>query len=103
MKPRLPEQFVIGYRPVIHARSGLMLGIRQPLDGPIFETKQDAEVWCMNAMASHYDRRLGLSDARIYPYKGMAACFPDPPRNRIYDIERILGGRRADLPIRGLT
>ena len=95
MKPRLPEQFVVGYRPVIHARSGLMLGIRQPLDGPIFQTKQDAEVWCMNAMASHYDRRLGLSDARIYPYKGMAACFPDPPHNRLNDVERISRGAKG--------
>jgi hypothetical protein len=71
MKPRLPETLVVGYRPVVHAREGLMLGIRQPLDGPVFETKQDAEHWCIHAMASHYDRRLGMSDARIYAFKGL--------------------------------
>jgi hypothetical protein len=88
MKLRLPEQFVVGYRPVIRGRKGLMLGIRQPLDGPIFESKRDAEVWCINAMTSHFDRRLGMSDARIYPFKGMAACFPDPPEDHLKDTER---------------
>jgi len=62
---------VVGYRPVVHARKGFMLGIRHPLDGPVFETKQDAENWCIHAMISHYDRRLGMSDATIYPFKGM--------------------------------
>ena len=57
-----------------------MLAIRQPLDGPIFETMEDAEHWCIHAMVSHYDRLLGMSDARIYPFRGMAACFPEPRR-----------------------
>jgi hypothetical protein len=35
-----------------------MLGIRQPLDGPVFEKLEDAEHWCIHAMISHYDARL---------------------------------------------
>ena len=50
---------------------GLMLGIRQPLDGPIFEKLEDAQNWCIHAMISHYDRRLGMSDAKIEPFQGM--------------------------------
>jgi hypothetical protein len=71
MKTGLQETLVVGYRPVVHAREGLMLGIRQPLEGPVFDTRQDAEHWCFHAMASHYDRRLGMADARIYPFKGL--------------------------------
>jgi hypothetical protein len=48
-----------------------MLGIHQPLDGPIFKTMTDARNWCIHAMISHYDRRLGMSDARIKPFKGL--------------------------------
>jgi hypothetical protein len=29
------KKFVTGYRPVVRAREGRMLGIRQPLDGPV--------------------------------------------------------------------
>jgi hypothetical protein len=65
------QQYLVGYRPVVHARVGRMLGIRQPLDGPIFESAHDAENWCIHAMISHYDRRLGMSDATIYRFKGM--------------------------------
>ena len=33
--------------------------------------------WCIHAMISHYDRRLGMSDAHIYPFKGLVDCgFP---------------------------
>jgi hypothetical protein len=41
------------------------------LDGPIFEKLEDARNWCIYAMIDHYDRRLGMSDARIEPFKGM--------------------------------
>ncbi len=30
-------KFLRGYRPVVHAREGSMLGIRQPIDGPVFK------------------------------------------------------------------
>ena len=46
-----------------------MLGIRQPLHGPVFEELEDARNWCIYAMIDHYDRRLGMSDARIEPFK----------------------------------
>ena len=68
------QNFLTGYRPVVRARQGLMLGMRQPLDGPIFEKLEDARNWCIHAMISHYDRRLGMSDARIEPFKGMVTA-----------------------------
>jgi hypothetical protein len=54
-----------------------MLGIRQPLDGSIFQKLEDAE--CIYAMIDHYDRRLGMSDARIEPFKGLVDCGPPDP------------------------
>jgi hypothetical protein len=65
------KKFVTGYRPVVRAREGRMLGIRQPLDGPVFDILEDAENWCMYAMIDHFDRKLGMADAKIYPFKGM--------------------------------
>jgi hypothetical protein len=83
------QKFVEGYRPVVHARQGLMLGIRQPLDWPVFQKLPDAERWCIHAMISHYDRRLGMSDARIEPFKGLVNCFAEPPASLLRDVERI--------------
>jgi hypothetical protein len=65
------QQYMVGYRPVVYAREGRMLGIRQPLDGPVFEKLEDARNWCIHAMISHYDRRLGMSDARIERFTDM--------------------------------
>jgi hypothetical protein len=79
-------KFMTGFRPIVHAREGCMLGIRQPLDGPIFEKLEDAECWCIHAMASHYDRRLGISDARIEPFKGMVNCFAEPAGSLLKDV-----------------
>jgi hypothetical protein len=76
----------MGFRPVVHARERLMLGIRQPLDGPVFEQLEYAEHWCIHVMVDHYDRRLGLSDARIAPFKGMVACGPPPDPAMLRDI-----------------
>ena len=64
------QNFVTGYKPVVLARVGRMLGIRQPLDGPVFEQLEHAEYWCWYAMIDHYERGLGMSDARIEPFKG---------------------------------
>jgi hypothetical protein len=47
-------KFITGLRPVIHAREGRMLGIRQP-----------------PTMARYYGIRLGMSDATIEPFEGM--------------------------------
>ena len=65
------KKYITGYRPIVSARHGRMLGIRQPLDGPIFEKLEDAQNWCIHAMISHYDRRLGMSDAKIEPFSGL--------------------------------
>jgi hypothetical protein len=70
--PKRVQKLVTGYRPVVHAREGRMLGIRQPLDGPVFEKVEDARNLSIYAMIDHYDRRLGMSDARIEPFKGLA-------------------------------
>src|SRR6476469_7451923 len=59
------QKFMSGYRPVVRAREGRMLGIRQPLDGPVFDTLEDAENWCIHAMISHYERKLGMAGARF--------------------------------------
>jgi hypothetical protein len=72
------KKLVRGFRPIVHARQGLMLGIRRPLDGPIFQTIVHADQWCIDVTANHYDRRLGLSDARIEPFKGPVNCFAEP-------------------------
>jgi hypothetical protein len=84
------QKLLTGYRPLVHARQGRMLGIRQPLHGPIFQKREDAEYWCIHAMISHYDRRLGLSDARIEPFKGLVDCGgPPSDPGQLRDIERI--------------
>ncbi len=66
-----PLTFMTGFQPVISARQGCMLGSRNPLDGPVFDTLQDAIDYSMAVMADHFDRGLGLSDARIERFKGM--------------------------------
>jgi hypothetical protein len=66
-----------------------MLGIRQSLDGPVFEALDDARNWCIHAMISHYDRRLGMSDALIKPFEGMVDCGPPPDPALMRDIDRI--------------
>ena len=83
------QRLVTGYRPVVHAREGVMLGIRQPLDGPVFEKLEDARNWCIYAMIDHYDRRLGMSDARIEPFNGLVDCGPPPDPALVRDIERM--------------
>ena len=50
------QQFCVGFRPVVRARVGAMLGIRQPLDGPVFEKLEHAQYWCWHAMLDHYER-----------------------------------------------
>ena len=64
-----------------------MFGMRQPMDGPVFEKLEHAEEWCMDVMIDQYDRRLGLSDARIEPFKGLVDCSTPPGLLR--DITRI--------------
>ena len=69
MKPQIT--CMTGFRPVIHAHQGRMLGSRNPLDGPVFATLQDAIDYSIGVMANHFDSGLGLSDARNVRFKGM--------------------------------
>ena len=78
MGGRQNQKYIVGFRPAVYARQGLMLGIRQPLDGPVFEKLEHTEYWCWAVMVDHYDRRLCMSDARIEPFKGMVSCGPPP-------------------------
>jgi hypothetical protein len=89
MRNKPVQRLIIGYRPAVRAREGRMLGIRQPLDGPVFEKLEDARNWCINAMIDHCDRRLGMSDAKIEPFKGLVDCGPPPDPALVRDIERI--------------
>src|SRR4029453_931537 len=84
------QKLITGYRPVVRAREGRMLGMRQPMDGPIFEKLEEAQNWAIHAMIRHFDRRLGMSDARIEPFKGLVDCG-GPPSDpaQLRDIERI--------------
>ncbi len=84
------QTFMTGNRPAVRAGEGRILGIRQPLDGPVFETLEDARNWCIHAIISHYDRRLGMSDATIEPFKGMVNCGGPPSvPAQLRDITRI--------------
>jgi hypothetical protein len=90
IRPRAKRQkYLTGYRPVVYAREGLMFGMRQPMDGPVFETIELAEHWAFHVMIDHYDRRLGLSDARIKPFKGMVDCGTPVDPALLRDIIRI--------------
>jgi hypothetical protein len=97
------KRVVTGYRPVVHAREGRMLGIRQPLDGPVFDTLDDAENWCIYAMSDHYERKLGMADAKIHPFKGMLDFGPPPDPVRLHETQRVIAEvaeerRRAGMP-----
>jgi len=34
-----------GYRPAVRARQGLTWGMRNPFDGPVFKSLEEAEQW----------------------------------------------------------
>ena len=70
--------FIKGYKPVVRARQGRMLGIRQPLDGPVFEELRHAEYWCWEAIVDHCERGLGMSDAEIEPFQGVSRLLGQP-------------------------
>jgi hypothetical protein len=84
------RKFVVGFRPEVRAREGRMLGIRQPLDGPVFDILEDAENWCMYAMIDHFDRKLGMADAKIHPFKGMLDFGPPPDPVRVRETQRVV-------------
>lgn len=44
---------------------------------------------CIEMMIDHYDRRLGMSDAKIEPFKGMVDCGTAPDAALLRDITRI--------------
>ena len=72
--------FIRGFRPVIHARRGRMLGMRNPLEGPVVGTIQDAIASIVGVMANHFDRGLGLFDARIKRFEGLVRQETSPYR-----------------------
>ena len=78
-----------GYRPAVYARQGLMWGIRNPFDGPVFEKLEQAEEWCIDVIIEHDYRGLGMSDALIRPFTGMVDCYRAGPPELVMDVERI--------------
>jgi hypothetical protein len=54
------------------------------MDGPVFDKLEDARNWCVHAMVSHFDRRLGMSDASIEPFKGLVNRFAEPSGQLVY-------------------
>jgi hypothetical protein len=84
-----PRKFMTGYRPAVYAREGLVWGMRNPFDGPVFERLEEAEEWCIDVIIEHHYRGLGMSDAEIRPFKGMVDCYRPGPPERLRDIERI--------------
>jgi hypothetical protein len=48
-KEKLFQKLLTGYRPVVRARQGLMLGIRQPMDGPVFDKFDNARNWSIQS------------------------------------------------------
>ena len=90
------QEFMAGYRPVVRAHEGRMLGIRQPLDW-IFEKLEEAEHWYIYAMVGHYERQVGISDAEIHSFKGMVDDW-GPPSNpvQLWDIQRMCDEGRGN-------
>lgn len=66
-------------------------GAQNSIVSGVLKKKHAAVRWAMRALMGalpatilklvHYDRRLGMSDARIEPFKSMVNCFPPPPRH----------------------
>jgi len=83
------QKLITGFRPVVYARDRLMFGMRQPMEGPVFERLEDAEFWCFHVMVDHFNRRLGLSDARIEPFQGLVDCGATPDPTLLRDVTRI--------------
>lgn len=76
-----------------------MLGIRQPLDGPVFNTYEDALGWCMDVMVCHHERGYGIADAQIQPFKGMVDSAEAPSPELLKDVGRICEDMRSELAV----
>ena len=59
---KLQLTFMTGFRPIISARQERMLGSRNPLDGPTFDTLQDAITFTIGILTDLFDHGLELSD-----------------------------------------
>jgi hypothetical protein len=55
----------------------------------VADTKAAGALTVALALADHYDRRLGISDARIEPFRGMVDCGTPPDPALLRDIQRI--------------
>jgi len=45
--------------------------MRNPFDGPVFETLEESEEWCIAVIEEHDYRCSGFCDATIEPFEGM--------------------------------
>jgi len=47
-----------GYAPVVEAREGRLFYARSPMDGPVFETRQEAQDWCFHIIIDNAERGI---------------------------------------------
>jgi hypothetical protein len=65
----------------VQAREGRLFFARSPVDGPIFETRQEAENRCIEIIIENDDRGGPFAEATIRPFKGRVSTMeiePDP-------------------------
>ena len=62
-----PRKFMTGYRPAVHARQGLVWGIRNPFHGPVFEKLEEAEEWCIEVFIEQdYRGQVSVDMSGLY-------------------------------------
>jgi hypothetical protein len=64
-----------GYAPVVQVREGRLFFARSLLDGPIFQTRQEAQDRCFHIIMDNAERAGPLAEATITPFKGWWACW----------------------------
>ena len=77
-----PLQIHIGYAPIVKAREGRLFFARSPVDGPIFETRQEAENWCIEIIIENDYRGGPLAEAIVRPFKGKVSTLEVEPDHR---------------------
>jgi hypothetical protein len=64
-----------GFHAVVRPRGNPILGMRNALNMAIWSTRIEAIAFCMNVMVSHYESRLGMSDATIERFEGLVNSY----------------------------
>jgi len=75
-------KFMEGYAPVLQAREGRLFFARSPVDGPIFETRQEAQDWCIHVIIETDYRGGPFAEATIHPFTGKVSTLEIEPDHR---------------------